>query len=66
MFEMLNEKIADRIMPCLTGGGPESRALKCVRSYRNNPTEAGADEALTALNQLDQNKQAEIRAVARV
>ena len=66
MFEMLSEKIADRIMPCLTGGGPETRAAKAVREYRKRPSEAGAAEALTALNQLDQNKQAEIRAVARV
>ena len=66
MLEVLNEKIADRIMPCLSGGGDETRAAKTLRNYRKNPTEEGAAEALTALNRLDQNKQAEIRAIARV
>ena len=66
MFTLLNEKIADRILPCLTGGGPESRALKSLREYRKRPSEAVATEALAALNQLDQNKRQEIRAVARL
>ena len=66
MFELMNEKIADRIIPCLTGGGPETRAAKAVRNYRKRPSDEGAAEALAALNKLDQNKQTELRAVARL
>ena len=66
MFEMLSTKTADRIMPCLTGGGPETRAAKAVRSYRKNPTEAGEAEAIAALNLLDENKQTELRQAARL
>ena len=66
MFSSLSEKTADRIMDCLTGGGPETRAAKAVRSFRNNPTEAGEAEAIESLNALDENKQAEIRQAARL
>ncbi len=66
MFEMLSTKTADRIMPCLTGGGPETRAAKAVRNFRNDPNEDLMHEAIHALSLLDQNKQTELRQAARL
>ena len=66
MFSSLSKITADRIMDCLTGGGPEARAAKAVRAFRNDPTEAHEAEAIAMLNALDQNKLTELKQAARL
>ena len=61
----LNPKIADRVLDCLAGTGPEGRAAKAVKVYRRDPTEPHREAAEASLALLDQNKQFELRAVAR-
>ena len=61
----LSTKIADRITDILAGSGQQGRAAKAVRTYRRDPTEPNREAAEASLALLDQNKQFELRAVAR-
>ena len=61
MFNSLSEKTADIAADILSGTGPQGRARKLVTNYRRDPTDAAADAALSALNGLEENIQAELR-----
>ena len=66
MFSSLNAKQADLVADKLSGTGDEGRARKAVTRFRKDPTEENEASALTLLNGLGQNIQAELRSGARI
>jgi hypothetical protein len=66
MFNLLNCKIADRIIGTLSGTGSEGRVRKVVARYRKYPNDTVAVEAVELLNALDESKLIELKQAARV
>jgi hypothetical protein len=66
MFASLTTKQADRITDILSGTGPAGRARKAVTRFRKDPSKANEASALTLLNGLEKNTQAELRSGARI
>jgi len=61
----LNKKTADRLLSDLNDGADEGRARKAVRSYRQAPNDTNRTSAITALAALGEERQRELRQVAR-
>ncbi len=59
-----NSKIADQILPYLTGGGDEQRASIAVTAYRHHQTPKTEEAAIDALAALGEPMQIEIRQAA--
>ena len=66
MFKSLTPIIADRIVDRLDGTGPAGRAKKAVVQYRKHQSPITEAAALTAINSLDENMQADLRSAARI
>jgi hypothetical protein len=66
MFETLSPIIVNRIVDRLSGTGIEGRARKAVMQYRKHQTPVTEAAALTAINLLDANMQADLRSAARI
>jgi hypothetical protein len=66
MFKSLSPIIANRIVDRLSGTALKARARKAVMQYRKHQTPVTEAAALTAINLLDDNMQADLRSAARI
>ena len=62
----IDQKTADRLLPEMSGTGAEGRARKLILRWRRAPSETMRDLAQRALAVLDEDRQRELRQVARV
>ena len=65
-MQALNLKQADTLIDELSDGGHEADVKEAVRRFRHNPTADGEELALTGLRSLPEERQRELRCIARL
>ena len=65
-MQTLNLKQADRLIDDLSDGGHEADVKEAVRRFRHHPTADSEELALVGLQSLPEERQNELRCIARI